>query len=261
MIHHVKILAKSLFPKISPVTADGNVLLIDLTCKATSHGFALNHRISMDNLDCILITDGPTERVLLQILTWLIQQHLPHVPVQACWADLRRLPNPPRRLPDRICKAVDLYDPCNLVFVHRDAEAMPLGTRQSEIEDHIRRASSEMDIPPTVPVVPVRMTEAWLLSDETAIREAAGNPNGTVELRLPRLSEIERIPDPKHVLHDLILEATELSARRKRRFDVNSAVLRIPTYTGDFSQLRVLSAFEALENKMIETIRKHGWDC
>jgi hypothetical protein len=38
-----------------------------------------------------------------------------------------------------------------------------------------------------IPVVPVRMTEAWLLADEFAIRSAPGNPNGTQSLDLPDL--------------------------------------------------------------------------
>lgn len=38
-----------------------------------------------------------------------------------------------------------------------------------------------------IPVIPVRMTEAWLLGHELSIRSAAGNPNGSENLELPDL--------------------------------------------------------------------------
>jgi hypothetical protein len=41
------------------------------------------------------------------------------------------------------------------------------------------------------------MTEAWLLADESAIRCAAGNPNGRVNLNLPDLQAIEDLPTPR----------------------------------------------------------------
>jgi hypothetical protein len=104
------------------------------------------------------------------------------------------------------------------------------------------------------------MTEAWLLFDIGAIRFAAGNPSGVVELNLPSLSNIEALPDPKRILHDILREATELSSRRKKRFEANSAVLRIPDFIEDFSPLRRLSAFIALEEEVKETIESHCWN-
>jgi len=55
-----------------------------------------------------------------------------------------------------------------------------------------------------VPAVPVRMTEAWLLFDEAAIRRAAGCPNGSMPLELPSLKTSEDIPDPKTILHEAL---------------------------------------------------------
>jgi hypothetical protein len=44
------------------------------------------------------------------------------------------------------------------------------------------------------------MTEAWLLIDEKAIREAAGNPKGRQPLNLPKPSKTEELSDPKETL-------------------------------------------------------------
>ncbi len=213
----------------------------------------------MEELRYTLLSDGPSDKALMPILTWLLRQHFPNLPIQSRWSDLRRLPRPPRELHDRIRSSIELY-PCDLLFVHRDAENTSLEERLSEINQAVLNASIDSQIPAVICVVPIRMTEAWLLFDINAIRQAAGNPNGTVPLNLPTLSEIESIPNPKRVLRDILRTATELSARRRRRFDTNIAVQRIPECIEDFSSLRSLSAFIALEEELRITIESQCWD-
>ncbi len=58
-------------------------------------------------------------------------------------------------------------------------------------------------------IVPVRMQEPWLLFDEQAIRWAAGNPGGKTALALPRLTQLESLPDPKETLYGLLVTASE----------------------------------------------------
>lgn len=227
-------------------------------CSVISHGSSPSPRIGMNELHYTLLSEGPTDKALMPMLTWLLQQHVADVPIYGRWADLRRLPRPPRKLHERIQTAVDLYL-CDLVFVHRDANGGSRDDRLTEINDARSRACNETRLPPVVPVVPVRMTETWLLLDIAAIREAAGNPHGSVALSLPRRVELENVSDPKRMLHDLILDATELSARRKKRFDLGNAVQRIPEYLEDFSPLRELPAFLALEQQVVETIREQRW--
>jgi len=94
--------------------------------------------------------------------------------------------------------------------VHRDAEGETLERRVIEIKGVVA------DLPdPLVPVVPVRMQEAWLLIDEPALRCAAGNPNGVINLDMPAIDRLEGIPNPKQVLHELLLDASELTGRRR----------------------------------------------
>jgi len=213
----------------------------------------------MEELRYTLLSDGPSDKALMPILTWLLRQHFPNLPIQSRWSDLRRLPRPPRELHDRIRSSIELY-PCDLLFVHRDAETTSLEERLSEINQAILNASIDSQIPAVICVVPIRMTEAWLIFDINAIRQAAGNPNGTVPLNLPTLSEIESIPNPKRVLRDILRTATELGTRRRRRFDTNIAVQRIPECIEDFSSLRSLSAFIALEEVLKRTIESQCWD-
>ena len=94
---------------------------------------------------------------------------------------------------EKIQAAVKWY-PCDLLFIHRDAEGQSLLERKAEIDEAVSLACKTVAIPPAIAVVPVRMTEAWLLFDIPAIRAAAGNPNGSVDLDLPRLADVEGLP-------------------------------------------------------------------
>ena len=207
----------------------------------------------MNELRYTLLSDGSSNKALMPILTWLLQEHLHDSAIQAAWADLRCLPNPPSIMSKRIQCSIDLY-PCDLLFVHRDAENELSNNRFSEINKAVEEAKAVTEVPPAVCVVPVRMLEAWLLFDLDAIRRAAGNPHGRQSLNLPNLHNLEHLPSPKEYLHQLLRDASGLRGRRLRSFNQNSAVHRIPEYIEDFSPLRTLPAFRSLETKIAETI-------
>ena len=120
------------------------------------------------------MADGASDRALLPVLRWLLRQHCENLPIQPGFSDLRRLRKPPRRLAERIERSIELY-PCDLLFVHRDAETESIDKREEEIRAALEE-SARGKMAPVICVVPVRMQEAWLLIDETALRRAAGNP-------------------------------------------------------------------------------------
>jgi len=211
----------------------------------------------MDEIRYTLISDGASDRSLIPILTWVLRENGDVIRVQAEWADLRRLPKPPQTLCDRILNAIDLF-PCDLLFVHRDSERQETERRYEEIRNAIHEAASQGFRMPAICVVPVQMTEAWLLFDETAIRLAAGNPNGKNLLNLPDLSKIEQIPNPKDILFEILREASGLTGRRLKKFNMAESRIRITELVSDFSPLRELSAFEKLETE-ISTLKENGW--
>ncbi|MFC0439163.1 DUF4276 family protein [Kutzneria buriramensis] len=108
----------------------------------------------------------------------------------------------------------------DVVVVHRDADNAGHAARTREIVDAVATVTRGSHV---VPVVPVRMTEAWLLLDEAAIRRVAGNPKGRAGLGLPKPHEVESVADPKHVLKQCLLAAADCTGRRHnqvaRRFD------------------------------------------
>jgi hypothetical protein len=212
----------------------------------------------MSTLRFTLVTDGPTDAVLLRPLRWLLIKNGVVRPIEPVWADLRPLPKPPTQLVDKIKFAIDLY-PCDLIFVHRDAEKEPFENRIAEIRRCIPLASSDLFTKPHVCVVPVRMTEAWYLFDEAQIRRAAGNPSGSSKLSLPPISRVESLPNPKETLRELIVQATELPQRRLKKFKLEQAVHRLAELIEDFSPLRQLPAFRRLENELKTVIETSNW--
>ncbi len=155
-------------------------------------------------------------------------------------------------LPARLSSA-QTHFPCDIMFVHRDAEAGTAEARKDEI-DGARRSLAQPE-PRVVPVVPVRMTEAWLLVDEPAIRAAAGNPNGTMKLGLPARSKLESLKDPKEVLLDLLRTASGLSSARLRNFPAEARRHRVTELMSSFEPLRSLPSFAGLERDLQRAIR------
>lgn len=200
----------------------------------------------MSEIRYTLLSEGTSDKALLPILTWLLQCHLPGYAVQAEWADLARLPQPPKSLPERIQRSLELY-PCQVLFIHRDADNQGREQRLAEIGQALAQVG--MSASPTISVIPVRMTEAWLLLDEAAIRTAADNPKGSQALQMPNIKNIEQHADPKTKLHELLRQASGAKGRRLKKFDarLSEKVQRLAEITYSFSPLRKLSAFQALE--------------
>ncbi|MEU7488799.1 hypothetical protein [Streptomyces sp. NPDC042319] len=128
-----------------------------------------------------------------------------------------------RLLPERIEKTVSgklkavkrLGGDYDLVIIHRDADGDGVDARRSEISKAIGEVCPEIDF---ACLIPVKMTEAWLLLDEAAIRQVAENPKGRIPLSLPRATQVENIADPKERLKDVLALASDLSGRRLKDF-------------------------------------------
>ncbi len=66
-----------------------------------------------------------------------------------------------------------------------------------------------------IALVPVYMTEAWMLADIDVFKDEIGTDKSNSELRLPRINQIEKISDPKETINNAIKIAfTNYSSRR-----------------------------------------------
>lgn len=210
----------------------------------------------MADLFVTLVGEGTTDAALLPIAQWLLADLLPDVNISGYCANEDDRPSA-RNLTGRIVESFKARE-CHMLFVHRDADTAGRDARVEEIERAAQLARSQGGISvPIVPIIPIRMLEAWLLTDEEAIRQAAGNPNGRMPLSLPRLRNLERLPNPKGLLEDLIRTASGLSVRQLNRLEIDHVA--VAEATESFERLRQLPAFQTFENDVKEVIRVQGW--
>jgi hypothetical protein len=200
----------------------------------------------MKRVTATLVTDGSSDKLLVPLIELLFATHT-ELAYQVNCAE--GLPPVTSGLDARIDSALKLF-PCDFLFVHRDAEGMDATLRQIEIE------ASWPDTEQTsvlICVIPVRMTEAWLITNQEPIRYAVGNPKGTESLDLPAVKDIESDPDPKKTLFAALKAASGLNATRKRRFNPHQYRHRVSELTDDLEPLRKLRSFRHLEIQ----IQKH----
>ena len=202
----------------------------------------------MKRITATLITDGSSDKLLAPLIELLFSAHTESA-YQVNFAE--GLPPLSTGLATRISAALELF-PCDVLFVHRDAESMDASHRQQEIEASWPKSQQTAVL---ICVVPIRMTEAWLIANENPIRSAVGNPNGSTSLDLPAAKDIESLPDPKAVLFAALTAASGLNASRKRRFKPHQFRHRVSELTDDLVPLRKLSSFRHLEAQMQEFLR------
>lgn len=193
-----------------------------------------------------LIADGSSDSVLMPIIDWLLAEHAPLARISGTFATFRQ--GQDRALSARITTALREF-PCDLLFIHRDAEGASLAQRKDEISI----ACEGLDIK-TVPIIPVHMTEAWMFADEAAIRFASENASGTHRISIPAKRQWESMADPKAALFEVLIEASAKSGRALKKFNPEKARTLIAQRATQFKQLRGLSSFDAFEQALTQQL-------
>lgn len=184
-----------------------------------------------------LVADGASDESLIPLLVWAFRSIDANILLQR--PSFHRRSPPGCALAPFIAEIIEADMP-DILFVHRDAERLTRDERKREIPVG----------PRIVPVVPVRMTEAWLLIDEQAIRLAAGNPNGRAPLGLPHPNRLEAVADPKATLYAALVRASGFAGRRRQQFHRGAASRRVAENISDFTPLRALTAFQEMETDL-----------
>ena len=184
-----------------------------------------------------IVADGGTDRLLVPVIQWAIHRVDPDVEILEPEFRKRR---------GSIDDFLRIYDPSAMViFVHRDSETSTLQERLKEF-DRVTR-------PNVVPVIPVQMSEAWILFDGPAVAKAAGSP--AAEVPVPGIAEIERIANPKERLNELLFRAAgSPGGRRGRNFRRSIANRRVSVaeYIADYSPLENVPAFRRFQGALAE---------
>ena len=184
-----------------------------------------------------VVADGGTDRILVPIIQWAIHRLDPVVEI---------IETEFKKRVGGIEAFFETHDfSTMLIFAHRDSENLSLVERAREFD--------RLDSKRVVPVIPVRMSESWLLIDGRAIAKAAGAPSTAVPV--PRLSQIEQIANPKEVLDDCLTKAAgSPSGRRGKKFRRSIVERRVSVASriSDYSPLESLTAFVQFQQCLAE---------
>ena len=166
------------------------------------------------SLRFLLICEGSSDAALIPHISKLLLKNGHSDPQGIAWHGTGPLT-------DKVGYGLEYSGGCELLLVHRDADSdveTPSAGPRKRAEEIEAAVLSSGYIGPWAGIVPVRMTEAWLLLDESAIRQVTGRPNGNLPLGLPDQILVERESDPKGCLEQSLIAASEATGRRLTKF-------------------------------------------
>jgi len=191
----------------------------------------------------VLIGEGTSDlRLVEHIESVLIQSGFDEVSGEA--PDLGILaPNAGRTVSAKLAAVLQHYPNIDAIFVHRDADRAGIRARENEILNACNGITDPLRV---VPVIPVTMLETWLLADQQAIKEVAGNSNFRGDIPgLPKSVRLEQCADTKQLLLDALCivsgaeggrlikfkkRFTEMRARLTFDLDPDGPVNELPSY-------------------------------
>ena len=149
----------------------------------------------------------------------------------------------------------------NALNVHSDADDKTTHRAQKErIQPgfDLVLKSTEKVCEHLIPLIPVQMTEAWMLADREALLYAIGVFGKPQGLRLPNASEVERDANPKHTLNEIVRQANlnRSSSKRssyRRKIDISD---RYEYLAGrvDLSKLALVPSYQTFRDDLIEVL-------
>lgn len=202
----------------------------------------------------LLLADGSSDEPLGVHVAALARSH--GVALDVVAPEFDRMSDPPgRTVRQRLERMLKIDPDFDVLLVHRDCENDARDLREAEIVSGVEHCDIEW---PVVPIVPIRMTEAWLLLDEKSIRVIAGRPSGVEPLDLPKVSQVETVPDPKARLGAALEIACGLSGRRLRKFkrDFPAHRRQLLERMDRLGPVRQLSAWRALETATADAMAR-----
>lgn len=139
----------------------------------------------------------------------------------------------------------------HLLFVHADADD---NTATAALQQRIRpglalvqaaQQQGERVCADLVPIVPVQMTEAWMLVDAEALLDVIGTTTTPQRLSIPaRAQQIELIADPKQQLTQIFAQALASRTRRVRRRHTIADLYEPLARTINLAALRQLPSYQ-----------------
>jgi hypothetical protein len=147
---------------------------------------------------------------------------------------------------------------CHVLLVHNDADRLEYDeARRQRFEPglHLVQQSGDEVCHHLVPVIPVRMIEAWMLADGNALRNVLGTNLDHQMLDLPRRAAlVETIADPKYRLNDIIRKINAVAGSRRRQPINLNAKLEPLARQIDLNKLFEVPSYRTFVNDLAQTL-------
>lgn len=219
----------------------------------------------MTHLAMALFAEGSTDHQFIRIVAQRAAEHIlnHNSPMVVDVLDPHFVERSPGKQAKKILDAAHSAYGFHLLLVHADADARTRDTAWADrIEPGRQRVleasrDCEQVCDKLVPVIPVQMTEAWMLADPFALAETMGCKTSPTDLGLPRRpSQVESFADPKAKLKEAIRNAQSDRPRRRRR-DLKISDLYEPLAgTVGLDRLAGVPAFCQFQTDLTQALRE-----
>ena len=213
-------------------------------------------------LSLALYAEGPTDHAFLQNILYRLTHEtafrLSKRPVEIAEDFVRGEPSGAAsarkdRIEHAFANALS-SNAINLLFLHSDGGTDEAAARRERIDPFATYAKTRWPLMQSVPVVPIRETEAWAIADTSALIAELGTRKSAANLSLdesPLMAEREPSPKAK-------LRRAQGLARQRSRARTKQGIEGIPAGLGarvHLDTLRQLSAFKNLENDLEQALK------
>jgi len=160
--------------------------------------------------------------------------------------------HPPSRVLENVVSEVKGNErEYSVVFIHRDGKS----SYENALIEGIQPIREQLSLP-SVAVIPIKETEAWVLADRESVMKAFSGVSDTAKLSgTPEGRALEKLPDPKKTLNDWYFLSTGRKANSKR-----GPTLFLEQIAGScrLSELRKLPAYRRFETELLTTLKQMG---
>lgn len=159
---------------------------------------------------------------------------------------------------DNVLNASKDYSWLNILCIHTDSDDISdkdvLNNKISPTIEKVKTLDENNNCKNIVFVVPIQMTESWMLADPELLVEEIGTKKTVQDLNLPT-SLIENISDPKQKIMDCITKAlAEQTSRRKNSIKISDLYSPISQKIS-LNTLKNLSSYNKFRDNCIESLK------
>lgn len=146
-----------------------------------------------------------------------------------------------------------------ILFIHTDSDnrddSNVFNNKIIPAQELIKQQEEDTVCKKIVAIIPIQMTESWMLVDKELLKNEIGIEGSDSELGIHR--HPEEISDPKAVIENIIRISKENQVKRKRNKGLTIADLyQIIGQKTDVSKLEKLDSYMKFKNSLIEKLRE-----